>query len=81
MPDTISVLRFEDIKGVKYSREECVRRAKSQMGKPFLHIPGNLPAHKVLAEIDGIKLRVEDAEMLYNDMQLMNYAYGEGVMN
>lgn len=78
--DTITVTRFENIKGVKFSCTEVVSRMESQIGKPFECIPGNPPSHHVLMELeDGTKVRVETVEMVYNDAKLMNYSYGEGV--
>ena|SRR5216684_6688085 len=78
--DTITVTKFENIKGVKYSRFEVVKRIESRVGEPFEHIPGNPPSHHVLMELEnGTRIRVEDVEMVYNDAKLMNYGYGDGV--
>ncbi len=59
------------------TREEVLRRASAQTGA-FKHLPGNPPPHKVLAEIDGHKVRVEEIEMIYNDTELMEAVYGLG---
>jgi hypothetical protein len=61
------------------SREEIVRRAKERIGTPFRHLPGNPPDHKIMGELpDGRKVSARALEMVYNDMLLMDYCYGEG---
>ena len=73
--DSITIVRFEQIK-TPYTREEVVRRAEALVGQPFKHLPGNPPEHKVIAELQGKKLRVSDVEQIYNDWALMSSVYG-----
>lgn len=74
-----------DEHGVRYkpppSEEEGKRRierAHEILGRPCVHIPGNPPKHKVVAEIDGFKIRVDTVEMVWNDKNFIDYVCGEG---
>lgn len=63
------------------SEEEGKRRterANQLIGQPFVHLPGKPPQHKVLADIDGLKIRVETVEMVWNDKNFIDYVCGEG---
>jgi hypothetical protein len=56
---------------------EVMRRTKLILGQPFLTIPSETrpEEHKVLAEIEGHKVRRDDVEMVFNDTVLMNFNY------
>ena len=54
-----------------------VERGRKLIGQPFIHLPGNPRQHKVLEKIDGIKIRVEAVEMVWNDMHLIDYVCDE----
>jgi hypothetical protein len=56
---------------------EIMRRSDLVVGQPFLELPDRPPAHKVLGMIDGIKVRREVVEMVFNDTILMNFIYRE----
>lgn len=63
--------------------DERARRCKRMdelVGKPFIELPNSPDKHKVLfVSKDGYKVRVNEVEMVYNDMVLMDYVsnYGE----
>ena len=66
----------------RFTRLERAERAESlaKNRAPFIHLPGNPPEHKVLKEFpDGVKLRVSDVEMIYNDALLIDAAGGIGL--
>jgi hypothetical protein len=56
---------------------EIMRRAGLVLGQPFIEIPMETrpDAYKVLALIEGHKVRREDVEMVFNDTVLMNFTY------
>jgi hypothetical protein len=56
-----------------------VARAKALVGMPFMRLPGNPPDHLVAGETyEGVKLRVEDVEMVWNDAILLDAIHGGG---
>jgi hypothetical protein len=50
-----------------------VARAEALVGTPFLRLPGNPPAHRVMfVASNGVKVRAEHVEMVFNDALLMD---------
>jgi len=49
-----------------------VERSKCLQGLPFLHLPDNPPQHRILFEFHGVKVRVSNVEMVFNDALLMD---------
>ena len=58
---------------------EIMRRTDLTLGQPFIQIPEETrpDEHKVLAVIDGQKIRREHVEMVFNDTVLMNFVYAQ----
>ncbi len=56
---------------------EIMRRTRLTLGQPFITIPMETrpEEHKVLAEIEGEKVRRDAVEMVFNDTVQMNFAY------
>jgi len=54
---------------------EIMRRQGLVMGQPFVSLPNRAADHKVLAVIDGHKIRAADVEMVFNDGLLMDFVY------
>lgn len=49
------------------------KRMESLVGTPFERLPGEPPQHKVIGRTsDGIPIRVQDVEMVFNDAALMD---------
>jgi hypothetical protein len=53
---------------------EILRRQGLVIGQPFVKLPDAIP-HKVLAVIDGQKVRAADIEMVFNDGLLIDFVY------
>lgn len=61
-------------------RERRAKRAEEFLGRTFLNMPGDAPAHKVLfITSNGMKVRREHVEMVYNDMLLMDAISDNGI--
>lgn len=56
---------------------EIMRRTQLILGQPFIKLPMDRrpDEHKILAVIDGHKVRRKDIEMVFNDTVLMNFTY------
>lgn len=61
----------------RYRRAVRVELAKSQLF--FKSLPGSPPQHKILfVSKDGHKIRVENVEMVYNDMLICDFVSDSG---
>lgn len=57
---------------------EQQEKARSLIGQPFFHLPGNPPQDKVLAIIDGYEIQTDLVEMVWNDKCFVDAVFGEG---
>jgi hypothetical protein len=58
-------------------RKKRLERAESLVGIPFLQLPGKPPQHQVcFVSREGVKVRVEAVEMVFNDALLMDAING-----
>jgi hypothetical protein len=72
-PDGVRVVFRPEPKDVP----EIMRRCRLTLGQPFITIPMETrpDEHKILAVIDGHKVRRDDVEMVFNDTVQMNFTY------